>query len=350
MPKFITFKLHFTSPLHLAKGKIDYDTADTVLHSDTLKSALAVSALQLGLTNDVEAFLNSFQISSAFPFYEDEYFFPKPNFLDAEKESDNRLQIIDLEANKQRKKVKKIQFIGKSCFENLLKDKQKFPEGYFQGSFLSEIFDEKNKPKIFQSETQERVQIPHIVDEKNPTRPYYVDRLYFSENAGLYFIVQANEDTIKTVNNCLKLLGDNGLGTDRNVGNGQFEFEQKEINLQLPENANHLTNISLYCPTKDELIKDEKLNVLSYNLMKRGGWIASPENENHISLRKRSVFMFQEGSIFPNVSTLAKFDTLPKFGKVVDLKPDNEKLQEMKVDITHSIFRDGQSLFLPIAL
>jgi CRISPR-associated protein Csm4 len=339
MINLTTFKLSFTSPLHLAKGKIDYDTADNVLHSDTLKSALAVCALQLGLAGEVISFLEKFQVSSAFPFYGEEYFFPKPNFLDADKESDNRLQIQDTDVSKQRKKVKKIQFIGKSYFEKVLNEKTEFPDTHLKGSFLSKIFAENEKLKIFQSETQERVQIPHIVDAENPTRPYYVDRLYFNEGAGLYFIIQANEEMVKQVENCLRLLGDNGLGTDRNVGNGQFEFERKEITLKLPENATHLTNISLYCPHKEELIQDDKLKVLSYNLMKRGGWIASPENEDHISLRKRSVFMFQEGSIFPK-------DDLK--GKIVDLKPENKKLEEMNVDITHSIFRDGQSLFLPI--
>ncbi|MCU0445280.1 MAG: type III-A CRISPR-associated RAMP protein Csm4 [Microscillaceae bacterium] len=342
MPQFTTFKLSFTAPLHLAKGKIDYDIADNVLHSDTLKSALAVCALQLGITDKVESFLENFQISSAFPFYGEEYFFPKPNFLEAEQESNNRLQINDLEASKQRKKVKKIQFIGKSHFEKLLVKKQTFPENHFQGSFLSEIFVGNEKLKIFQSETQERVQIPHIVDAENPTRPYYVDRLYFAEGAGLYFIIQAKEETtIKKVESCLKLLGDNGLGTDRNVGNGQFESERKEITLNLPENASHCTNISLYCPHKEELMKNNDLNVVSYNLMKRGGWMASPADENHISLRKRSIYMFQEGSIFP------KGDLK---GKIVNLKPENKKLEEMKVNITHPIFRDGQALFFPILI
>jgi CRISPR-associated protein Csm4 len=341
MSKYTIFKLKFSSPLHLAKGKLDYDTADNVLHSDTLASALAVCALQLNLAEEIKEFLESFQISSAFPFYGEEYFFPKPNFLDAGKESDNRLKITDLAPEKQRKKVKKAQFIGKTYFEKILDKGTAFPENHLQGAFLSEIFEKDKDIKVYKSEVQERVQIPPIVDKDNPTKPYYVDRLYFTKNSGLYFIIKGSEESIATVEKCLRLLGDNGLGTDRNIGNGLFEFERTEIDLKTPTNAQHQTNLSLYCPENKDVLESILGEETSYTLVKRGGWIASPQNQNHMTLRKRSIFMFQEGSIFP-------IKDKPLKGNIVNLLPDNKKLEEMKVEIKHPIYRSGQAIFLPV--
>jgi len=332
MTNYTLFKLCFTAPLHLAKGKTDYDSAEDMLHSDALKSALAVCGLQLGLLTDVMAFLESFKISSAFPFFKETYFFPKPNFLDGEK---SMHRITGMEEAKQRKLVKKIKWVEKALFEDLISSKVKaFHEDYFNGAFLSNL---PKDTQIYKSETQERVQIPRVMGEGEDTKPYYVDRLYFHEHAGLFFLLDTQDEKIvKQIESCLKLLGDNGLGTDRNVGNGQFVVEKVE-DFNLPEvpNANAKINLSLYCPLKEELeaIKNDT-KVLAYTLLKRGGWIASPQNLDHISLRKKSVFMFGEGSIFPSVGLA---------GKIADLKPDILKNE-------HEIFRDGTSIFLPIAI
>lgn len=337
---FTLFKLHFTSPLHLAKGKSEYDSSEDILHSDTLKSALAVCALQLYEDKNVKEFLESFKISSAFPFYKDELFFPKPNFLNPETqlftfENDEKQKV------KQRKKVKKIKWIGKEYFIKLLKGVPlKFDDKKYQNeTFLSEKLTKEDK--IYTSETQERVQIPRVLGESEDTQPYYVDRLYFDKNAGLFFLLETKDkDIITKIENCLKLLGDNGLGTDKNVGNGQFSFSKENLDLPMIDDANYQINLSLYCPDNEELqiIKDKRKN-LSYNLIKRGGWLASPENPDHISLRKKSIFMFGEGSIFPKNNKDLE-------GKIVDLKPENEKLKEMKVSINHEIYRDGKSIFL----
>lgn len=340
MANFTLFKLHFTSPLHLAKGKSEYDSSEDILHSDTLKSALAVCALQLGIINEVESFLNTFKISSAFPFFKEELFFPKPNFLNPETqlftfENDEKQKV------KQRKKVKKIKWIGKEYFEKLLQGK---PDIFVVDDNRNETFFSpkiKKDDKIYISETQERVQISRVLGEGEDTQPYYVDRLYFDKDAGLFFLLETKDkDIIKKIENCLKLLGDNGLGTDKNVGNGQFSFSKENLDLPMIDNANYQINLSLYCPDNEELkeIKSKKEN-LSYTLLKRGGWLASPENPDHISLRKKSIFMFGEGSIFPKNNKDLE-------GKMVDLKPENEKLKEMKVSINHKIYRDGRSIFL----
>ena len=93
-----------------------------------------------------------------------------------------------------------------------------------------------------------------------------------------------------------------------------------------------MTNLSLYCPANDEL-DDEALNRSSYSLIKRGGYIAGSSQKKFRHFRKKSIFMFQEGSVFPSNIKLK--------GKVIDLKPDT-------TPELHPVYRDGTSIFLPL--
>ncbi len=81
-----------------------------------------------------------------------------------------------------------------------------------------------------------------------------------------------------------------------------------------------------------------------YDFMQRGGWIASPEEDEHRSIRKKSVYMFREGSVFGFQENLA---ALTLRGEKVDITPDNEKLP---FPLNHEIWRDGSGLFLPIKI
>ncbi len=67
MPDYTVVKLqHFKSGLHLARGLTNaYDRTHDTLHSDKLKSAIFVSALQLFGKGEInESFFHAFTISS----------------------------------------------------------------------------------------------------------------------------------------------------------------------------------------------------------------------------------------------------------------------------------------------
>lgn len=357
------FKLHFHSPLHLSRGKSDYDESFRTLHSDTLKSALFACAIQLyGSPAIDKRFLESFTISSAFPFWQDELFFPKPmtKLPTITGEDENRLP----------KKLKKIQFLGQSYFERLLQGKDQsiqkehlFQNGQFVSEKMYQVIQQEEEAKAQQerldehlldyrlknrlektnitiTQIHERVYIPRPDDEEEDTLPYYVDRIYFGEEAGLYFMIDYHEgaqylpDIRQKVASSLRLMGDSGIGTDRTVGNGGFEAKPAKTELTLSEETTQQINLSLYCPQKDEL-KDDMLNESAYNLIKRGGWIASPKDEAHLKLRKKSIYMFTEGSAFPNSKTLK--------GKIVDLQPD---IFQQDANIQgYEIWRDGHAMF-----
>lgn len=318
-------KLHFTSPLHLSRGQTEfYDKSETVLHSDTIKSAIFSCAKIIYKVEINKDFLSSFSISSAFPFIDNEFFFPKPllNFNPI-------IRGID-DGPKTHKKLKKIEYLTKEVFEHFINgnlqeiDKNQISEND------KYLFSSENKVKtVYKTQPQQRLVMP-IGDEKNPT-PYYLDRIYFNNGAGLFFlIIYKDEKTEEKVLNSLKLLETQGLGTDRNVGNGQFKFKQDNISLNLPDEKTLFTNLSLYLPeekeTKSAFDKDSR-----YKLLKRGGYISNPEDENFLSFRKKSIFMLKEGSVFTSGDLK---------GKIENLKPD-------KVDM-HPVYRDGTSIFIPI--
>jgi len=71
------FKLRFPGGLHLAKGKSEYDQSDTILHSDTLKSALFVCALQLfGEKNHSVLFPGLFHLVFGLSLFPERVFLP----------------------------------------------------------------------------------------------------------------------------------------------------------------------------------------------------------------------------------------------------------------------------------
>lgn len=340
---FHYFKLRFHAALHLAKGKSDYDEGERTLHSDTLQAALYACALQLGASEaEAYAMMQGSSVSSAYPFFGGEFFFPKPYA---------RIQPIAEESeDKQAKPLKKIKFIGKSFFEdfctgNFQKSIAKGKHLFSSGQFVSDHPDltatlqtgrktlSAEKVAIAQSEVNQRVTIPP--DYCADATPYYTDRMFFHEQAGLYFLARFEGGKPPALfEQALRLLADNGIGTDRSVGNGSFEcIEQGQLTLKLPDNANAQLNLSLYCPQQAELT-ETLLDQSSYQIVKRGGYLASAEEEDNITLRKRSVYMFEEGSVFP-VADLK--------GKIVDLKPAIE-------DVKHEVWRDGRGLFISVII
>ncbi len=333
MATYNIVKMHFTTPLHLSRGQTDsYDRSEEVLHSDTIKSAVFVAAKMLFGSEIDEGFFDSFKVSSAFPFHDCEYFFPKPM---------DRLNIPkkENEDTKSAKQIKKISYLGQSIFENQIAGNTiEFTEKHLDKSkkFLFSEPD-KNDVLVFKSEVQQRLAMPkpekdeegNIVMKEDGT-PYYIDRIYFTENSGLYFFIEYLQNLDKNkIEAAIRLLGDEGVGTDKHIGNGLFEPCFDTLDLELPENANSQLLLSLYLPEKEELAKN-LLNKSSYQLIKRGGYIASPENIEFLTFRKKSIYMFLEASIFPNEMTIT--------GKKADLKLDF---------IGHSVWRDGRAFSIP---
>lgn len=54
-------------------------------------------------------------------------------------------------------------------------------------------------------------------------KPFYMERIFFKDYSGLYFIVHGDTSIIE---NALDLLQTEGIGTDRNVGNGFLNMKR----------------------------------------------------------------------------------------------------------------------------
>lgn len=326
MKTFHCVKLNFSSPLHLGRGIGEtYDTGSKLLHSDTLSAALASARVQLFGDKNLKDYLESLRVSSAFPFFENHFFFPKPMLK-------LNLEIEGQDEHLQNKSLKKLEYLEQPLFEQVISGKLvAVPENRFSENkkYLWAV-----KPvvkNILKTEVQQRVTVPR--DGQGDSVPYYVERLFFSDGAGLFFLMETeNEQILHETEVALKYLEDTGLGTDRTVGNGFFNAEVTTLQLSVPSTSNHSMTLSLFCPAKEELSGLLKGDA-AYLMEKRGGFIAGASEEQFRHLRKKSVFMFSEGAVFHG-NTLS--------GKVLNLRPqwDDEKL--------HPVYRSGKPVFIPV--
>ncbi len=331
MTTFSAIQLHFKTPLHLSTGGFDYDESRQWLPSDTLSAALVACAVQVSGGSvsseaDVKKFLAGFRVSSAFPFFRDEYFFPKPLL--------GGLEIDDAD---ERKSEKQVAWYGKTWFEKWL-------NGLAEEFSLSKLSENRRflsdsaaaRDTVFmKTNVEQRVVVPRWgEDDETETVTFYQERVYFEPGAGLFFLFEITDETQrKLFESALALLADNGIGTDRTTGNGAFDFEKTELKLNLPDPATATRHIalSLFCPKKEEMDKETLLSS-GYQLIQRGGYLASPADENWTAWRKRSVWMFREGSVFP--ARMA--------GKWVDLQPSILKNESLR----HPVWRDGRGFFV----
>lgn len=310
-------RLRFRQPLHLSRGKLNtYESSEHTLHSDTVQAALFVCALQLYDVATALDFQDTVRVSSAFPFVGDEFWLPRPlnPWLDEDPET--------------RKELKKIKYLKKAHFEQALHG-QKPP--------VSELLEYGDVwKKIWKDDVTQRV----LIDRVNAgSTPFYLEKLYpanWHRDRGLFVLLKNEGFDAARLKSLFRLLGDNGIGLQRSLGNGTFDIENLEIEdflLALPESGSAWVNLSLYRPADEEQVGKIQLEHSHYQLLKRGGWLSSPDDTVHMSLRKKSVLMFSEGSV------LAFGSGEPK-GRIEEIQPEWKGI--------HPVFRDGRGIFLPM--
>jgi CRISPR-associated protein Csm4 len=310
--KFTLCKLKPKGPLHLGEKEGWLEGTATIIHSDTLFSAFC-HAYQL-LYEDLPEILKEFEensppflISSAFPYWRDVFFFPFPK---NQLPKDNELA--------------KIKFVDKSGFEKLL-----------QGERLEKIIKEiKTIPATEEPFFPwELIDIPRVglgrLDNRPGERFFYFGQVIYSEDAGLFFLIKFQKEEIRPkFEATMYLLADEGIGGDRSSGKGLFEkpiFE--EIEIETPTDADGVISLSLYYPKEEKELMGIK-NAF-YDLIERKGYLFSPYCS---SLRRRSIRMFVEGSVFPNSPEKI-------IGTLVSVEPEIFKL--------HKVYRYGYLFGLP---
>lgn len=324
MAKFKVVKLKNLTPTHIGIGKNNYDFSADNLKSDTISSALAAMRAQRGEVDDIEQFLLSFSVSSAFPFYKAKYFLPKM-------QGKVSLKIEGQEEHVYRKKLKGVKYIESTLWsklaeghEVLIKDEQ-ISKGF--------VVADLKHVSISESQVSQRVSVPRGDDSM--AEPFFFEWNFFNSDAGLYVLVDCDDDRFEELLSLFEDLGQIGVGTDKSVGGGKFDIEQTELGLPDISSSTHMAMLSMYIPEYSEL-QTIDLEQSRYDLLLRGGFIAGSNNIDFRHLRKKSVYMFNTGSVLSTSSRLK--------GRVVNLRP------EWNDDEMHPIYRSGKPFCIPVKM
>ena len=328
MAQYTLFKLHFSTPLHIGLGRSSYDSSASDLHSDTLSAALASIKAQHGANSqEIKTFLDSFVLSSAFPFEGERYFLPLPLNID-------RILIDGNDDVNYRKKLKSIRFVESSVWKEFLSAGMPSISGtQIQDEFVTSIND-KDFVAPYKKQVVQRVAVSRSGEQASS--PFFFEWCFFDKlhNAGLYVIADASREVVEELEILFQELGEVGIGTDKTVGGGQFEVSTDSIELPSGQ-ADNWISLSLYIPSSDEWPK-LKMDSSYYNIQKRGGYLAGSSAAPFRHLWKKSVYMLEEGSVL-------NAEVLPR-GQIVDLRPDWNDAE------LHPVYRSGKSLFIPINL
>ncbi len=318
MAEYRIIKLNNLSPLHIGTGTENYYTSAANLQSDTVSSALAAVGIQSGIMKAEETldFLTSFKISSAFPYCGNNFYLPISN---------GKIQLDNPDYEKKhRKELKKMKF---------LKAEDPFPVWAAGKKLKTKTIQDNNSTSGVQTMVSQRVTI-----KDNMSTPFFFEWSFYQHNCGLYFIIDSDERTFETVFKRFEILGEFGIGTDKNIGGGKFTPIKEELELPDVKNPDATMVLSSYIPTKDEF-NQLNLENSNYQLIKRGGFIAGSNNEDFRHLRKKSIYMFSAGSVFATTESI--------IGKIEDLMPNN--LPPEYKDM-HPVYRSGRTLTLKIKM
>lgn len=335
-------------------GKNSLNTLSTIIHSDTLFSALVINYILLygeaesgenGEVLSLAHFIALFEegkvkISSAFHCIEKKetqevngeqvevsqylYFLPKPDAYNLKEEDENH------------KATKKVAFLSKdvwgenpytSSYDNLvggthaisLEEKKSFGlDQLKRGKILADVklTGETFMPKVVvHKRTQEdsyysvsNVQLTPIPLKEKQFRPVH-----------FYFLLEKNGLTSlqeKRLKACIYLLEDEGIGGERSVGCGRIErvvcenwVEVEAAEKDFPFNAQ--CTLSLTIPKDDADFHRYKY----YKLVKRGGSAIGKGTSNEYA--RKQVRMVKEGAIVSEGVEGHIEDISPKKGKMI---------------------------------
>ncbi len=327
MATYTLIRLEHLSPLHVGSGKENYDFSAADLHSDTLTAALAALRARQGRAGDTREFLSSFVLSSAFPYYRKQYYLPRPL-------GKTDLTVAGTEEHEYRKKLKSIRYIESGLWKKMIAGETlSIREIQLRDGLLHADPDRETAPRapLSLSQVSQRVSVPR--EEGGDAQPFFFEWNYFAPEAGLFCLTDASGGLLEEIIDLFAQLGEQGIGTDRNVGGGKFEVTTDTLTIESPAGANATLLLSLYLPTEEEL-HGLSLPSARYELLLRGGYLAGSSEEDFRHLRKRSVHMFGVGSVFPVVRKLQ--------GKVTDLQPTWNDAR------MHPVYRSGCPLGIPV--
>jgi len=342
MPTVTTYLLRFRGPLHVAERGVGIEETAEFVHSDTLFSALC-SVVRLGWgESELQRFLAPFRagdppflLSSAFPFAGSVRFLPKPH-----------LALPTPPPEDTRKRLRQTRWVSLGLFQAWLSGE--LPgDAFAPAAFLPAVAawllpsERRALPRSFTREGVPpwvRDVVPRVAIDRvtNASQVFRSGRLRFDAESGLFVLVEWRDASWRPlVEPALAELGQLGLGGLRSTGHGQFTVQPGE-ELAFPERAasRGLVTLSLYAPGRSELAAGVLGPLARYDLVVRGGWIASPDGASY---RRRELRMVIEGSV------VAQPPGTTVLGQLVDVTPEVMRT-------VHPVYRYGYAFTVPVDL
>lgn len=328
------YNLRFSTPVHFGLEGIGQERIDHTIHSDTLWGAIIDKWLLL-YDDDPEVLCasSSFSVSSCFPLINGQRYYPIP-LGSFDKVLDDVAHLPTGSIPFGIKEVKKIRYVVEPLFFKILSGKSVEISDLNEASvypFPVEIILEEKKSRCFSVEYQRpRVAVDQLMGGVKEGAFFYCSDQYFENGSGLFFLASfKNGESKRRFEGALRLLGDFGIGADRTIGKGYFDFISLELKNQQTNSQDMQVLLSLYYPTRQE-VDQGILNdpVSAYSLFRRSGHAGSCRVNRY---RRADCWMLAEGSVLPTKPAGA----IPCVLKQSDYIP-------------HNVYRYGKAFCLPI--
>lgn len=331
MRTYTLYRLTFKTQLHLGRASgpaqassLGLEKTETYIPADTLFAALCQTWATFYDAESLTDFLSSytedkqvlpFTLTSAFPFARDVHLYPKPlNVTDPpDAETKSRKTVEKL-----RKILKKVRFVSQPIFEAIISGnvpeiaKEQMINGeqvWVSPEESVQLEASAQGPEIWKTATRPRVTVGPL---NSGSEIWHVETTHFNVGCGLWLAAAFDsEETQRKVETLLRVLGDTGIGGERNAGYGAFNVSI-ENNVQLPsvEDSTQFVTLSPICPKSPDQLSQLLTDNSVYALNGSMGWIGTAG----ASTRRKQVNMFAEGSVLHSLD-------IP-IGRLVDLSPD----------------------------
>ena len=349
-------QLFFTRPLHVGSEGTSGEGVECSIRSDTLFSAICHGWSQLYRHEATEKLLCQFKqaeaegtdppflISSTFPFIANGddfiFFLPKPILPPPNPFSTTAQRGREIwEIQKEELQIDDLRFISAPFFGHWIR----FTEIQDQGQPETKAICEREKElqaRLSQDIRAEEIRPRVQIDRKTGmTHLYAFGSTHFAPRCGLYFFIRWANDKKATLRpklqSVLRLLGETGIGGERNQGYGLFQPEWGTAAF-LPKaetKTNEFLTLSLFHPSDLDWENEFRQDLHQYRLMQRPGWASSPWLKR--TYRRKVAVMFEEGAVIKQQVQ----------GGLVDVTPTELKLKEAN---RHVIYRYGFAFLIPI--
>ncbi|GEM_PF-71201 len=355
-------KLRFRTPLHIGEPGVGVEGVMPYIPSDTLFSAICHAWAEAYGGESLEELLEAFPrenamgsealeppfvLTSAYPYDREHFYAPKPYIspyagpsVPGPEAPPSQTEAEEIEEEMRKSPLKDLEFIPAETLTQWL------GEGLDREALRG--LEELAGRRLYYETLVPRVRIGRLNHASNL---YHCGLVEYPKEGGLYFLVTLDPELEKPLKACLELLGELGIGGERAVGCGKFEFAgdgwqpleevpalKALVQGQGTGSSDRDTGkepvahclLSLYYPAEEEL-SGLREAIIGYGWAWRGGWptLTGPGRPT----QRRRCRMLREGSV------LRFAGGRPPRGRLADVTPEGHP---------HRVYRSGLAFSAPV--